>query len=33
MKNTLFAILIAAIVSSCGKDNRLENFKNQVAGK
>ncbi len=33
MRNTFFTILIATIVSSCGKDNRLENFKNQISGK
>lgn len=33
MRNTLFIILISTIVSSCSKDNRLENFKNQIVGK
>ena len=33
MRNTLFTILIATIVSSCGKDSRLENLKNEIGGK
>ena len=33
MKNAFIAIFLIAIFSSCNKDNQLENFKTQLAGK
>ncbi|HLP37912.1 hypothetical protein [Lacibacter sp.] len=33
MRNTLIIILFCTFVFSCSKDSRLENFKNQIAGK
>lgn len=33
MKNVFIAMLLIAFFSSCNKDNQLENFKTQLAGK
>jgi hypothetical protein len=33
MKNAFTIILFCAFVFSCGKSNRLEEYKNQIAGK
>lgn len=33
MRNTLIIILFCTFVFSCSKESRLENFKNQIAGK
>jgi hypothetical protein len=33
MRNTLSVIIFSIIISSCSKDNQLDNFKNQILGK